>query len=112
MLKTRLKLGLQLEKLKKVQNDMKQRELKEFVFDQTDQLLIYIFALILPLAHSEMFHLDPQTPSKKESSLSEPKANSEERKQRVHVDIIETCSLMCLGVCTKPPPQKKRWGGG
>ena len=65
MLKTRLQLGLQLEKLKKVQNDMKQRELKEFFFDQTGQLLLNISALILHLAHSEMFHLDPQTPSKK-----------------------------------------------
>ena len=44
--KTRLQLGLQLEKLKKVQNDMKQRELKEFFLDQTGQLLLNIFALI------------------------------------------------------------------
>ena len=65
MLKTHLQLGLQLEKFKKVQNDMKQRELKDFFFDQTGQLLLNIFPLILPLSHSEMFHLDPQTPSKK-----------------------------------------------
>ena len=44
--KTRLQLGLQLEKLKKVQNDMKQRELKELFLDQTGQLLLNIFALI------------------------------------------------------------------
>ena len=69
MLKTRLKLGLQLEKLKKVQNDMKQRELKEYIFDQTGQLLLNNFALILHLAHSEMFHLDPQTPFQKKKHL-------------------------------------------
>ena len=75
MLKTRLQLGLQLEKLKKVQNDMKQRELKEIFFDQNGQLLFNFFSLSLPWAHSEMFHFDPP----KDTSLSEPKANSEER---------------------------------
>ena len=43
MLKTRLQLGLPLEKLKKVQNDMKQRELKEIFFDQNYQLLFNFF---------------------------------------------------------------------
>ena len=41
--KTRLQPGLQLEKLKKVQNDMKQREFKEIFFDQNDQLLFNFF---------------------------------------------------------------------
>ena len=40
----RLQLGLQLEKLKKVQNDMKQRELKEFFF--TKMANFYLISLL------------------------------------------------------------------
>ena len=71
MLKTRLQLGLQLEKLKKVQNDMKQRELKEFFLTKMNNFYLIFFSLSLHLAR------------KKETSLSEPKANSEERQQRL-----------------------------
>ena len=57
---------------------MKQRELKEFFFDQAGQFLFHIYFFRLTQG---CFILTP--PQKKATSLSEPKANSEERQQRL-----------------------------
>ena len=60
---------------------MKQREVKELNFDQTSQLLFTIFPLSSPSAHSEMFHFARKI--KMTTTLSESKANSEEKQQSV-----------------------------
>ena len=109
MLKTRLQLGFQLENLKKVQNDMKQRELKEKLLTKMANFYLIFFS---KFAFGSLRDVPFCPPPKKTTSLSEPKANSEERQQRVDVDIMKTCSLMCWCLCPKTPPTPKKRGGG
>ena len=105
--KTRLQLGVQLEKLKKVQNDKKQRELKEIFFDQNGQLLFNFF-LLFCLGPTQRCSI--LTPPKIHLWVSRRRTQRKDSKELMLI-LYENLFLNVLESFSKDPPPLKKGGG-